>query len=108
MKQLLKPVKKAAVSTEPEWKKVGKQLKPRIAPLALQPSSKVIYQVEKCTLEFSQWCQTIMRNTDSYWILRYNQIIHSVVKLCVCFKFFMKLILLLVIYSGICYEENVC
>ena len=47
VKQLLKPVKKTAVSTEPEWKKVGKQLKPRIAPLALQPSSKVKYQVEK-------------------------------------------------------------
>ena len=47
VKQLLKPVKKAAVSTEPEWKKVGKQLKPRIAPLALQPSSKVKNQVEK-------------------------------------------------------------
>ena len=27
VKQLLKPVKKAAVAIEPEWKKVGKQLK---------------------------------------------------------------------------------
>ena len=48
-----------------------------------------------------------MRNTDSYWILRYNQIIHSVVKLCVCFKFFMKLILLLV-YIQVFATKKIC
>ena len=46
VKQLLKPVKKTAASTEPEWKKIGKQLKQRNVPLALQPLSKIKNQVE--------------------------------------------------------------
>ena len=61
VKQLLKPVKKAAVAIEPEWKKVGKQLKPRIAPLALQPASKIKNQVKKkCTPGFSKGVKQII------------------------------------------------
>ena len=47
VKQLLRPVRKVLAKSEPEWKRIGQQLKPRTAPLALQPSSKIKNQVQR-------------------------------------------------------------
>ena len=46
VKQLLRPVKKTTALGDPDWKSAGIQLKPRAAPLALQPISKIRNQVE--------------------------------------------------------------